>query len=111
MMNANHATQASKARQHGRRTPRSLAFLALCVNLLAPSAALAADGVTAEQAGGAGAGTVAVLAAAEAERRRRKRKRISTMVTDDAVRFGWDAERIRRESVAARRALALKVRR
>lgn len=105
------STQNAKARQHGRRTPRSLPLLALCVNLLAPSAALASDGVTTEQASGAGAGVVSVLAAGEAMRRRRKAQRIERTVKGDAERFGWDVDRVRREQFAAKRALALKARR
>lgn len=104
-------TQSDRARQHGRCTGRILPFLALCVNLMGPSVALAADGITGEQAGQAGAGVVAAAVAAVAETKRRKRKKVSTSVRDDALRFGWDKERVRREEVAARRALTLKARR
>lgn len=100
----------ARIQQQGRFTGRSLPLLALCVNLMAPSVALASDGITGEQAGQAGAGVVAASVAAVAESRRRKTKKVRTSVRDDALRFNWDADRIRREEVAARRALSLKAR-
>lgn len=92
--------------------PTTLKSLLIVLSLTAwSSSAMADDGSTIEKASGAGAGVVSALAAGEALRRRRKAQKVDRIVKDDAIRHGWDTDRVRREAVATKRALAMKARR